>query len=113
MISIAERDGTRAFVRLCHPAPTCMLIDVQRLPVGDACAAALLSLNRPDQLNALDWATVRELEVVLREVDADDDVRAVLITGRGRAFSAGGDLKSYIELQQDAAGFTQFLEDIH
>lgn len=90
-----------------------MLIDLERLPVGDACAAALISLNRPDQLNALDWPTVRELEHVLHEADADDHVRAVLITGRGRAFSAGGDLKSYIELQQHAAGFTAFLEDIH
>lgn len=89
-------------------------IDVETIALDDSAAcAALLTLNRPEELNALDWATVRDLESTLRKADDDAAVRAVLVTGRGRAFSAGGDLKSYVELQRDPAGFTAFLADIH
>lgn len=89
-------------------------IDVETIALGENAAyAALLTLDRPQQLNALDWDTVRELEAALKQTDDDAGVRAVLVTGRGRAFSAGGDLTSYVELQRDPAGFTAFLEDIH
>jgi enoyl-CoA hydratase len=75
--------------------------------------AAVLRLNRPDTLNAIDWAMVRALDAVVSEIDADRSVRAVLVTGGGRAFSAGGDLKSYVKLQRDPVGFPQFVADLH
>ncbi|CAB4880833.1 unannotated protein [freshwater metagenome] len=53
---------------------------------------ATITLNRPEQLNALDAAMERELLWVWDRVDADDDVRAVIVTGNGRAFCAGFDL---------------------
>jgi enoyl-CoA hydratase/carnithine racemase len=53
---------------------------------------ATITLNRPDQLNALDAAMERELLHVWDEVDGDDAVRAVVVTGAGRAFCAGYDL---------------------
>jgi enoyl-CoA hydratase/carnithine racemase len=53
---------------------------------------ATITLDRPDALNALDAAMERELVYVWDRVDADDDVRAVVVTGRGRAFCAGYDL---------------------
>jgi enoyl-CoA hydratase/carnithine racemase len=53
---------------------------------------ATITLNRPDQLNALDAAMERELLYVWDEVDGDDAVRAVVVTGAGRAFCAGYDL---------------------
>lgn len=53
---------------------------------------ATITLDRPERLNALDSAMERELLYVWDEVDADDAVRAVVVTGRGRAFCAGFDL---------------------
>ena len=54
---------------------------------------ATLRLNRPDSLNALNGQLGRELRDAIFEVADDDDVRAVLLTGAGRGFSAGADLK--------------------
>jgi len=53
---------------------------------------ATITLDRPDALNALDAAMERELVYVWDRVDTDDEVRAVVVTGRGRAFCAGYDL---------------------
>jgi 2-(1,2-epoxy-1,2-dihydrophenyl)acetyl-CoA isomerase len=54
---------------------------------------ATLTLNRPDALNALDRALLGELAGVCTEIDADPGVRVVVITGAGRGFCSGGDLK--------------------
>jgi enoyl-CoA hydratase len=75
--------------------------------------AAVLRLNRPEQLNPIDWDTIRELAARIDEIDGDDAVRCVLITGNGRAFSAGGDLKSYRKLQTDPVAFPRFVGDLH
>jgi 2-(1,2-epoxy-1,2-dihydrophenyl)acetyl-CoA isomerase len=56
-------------------------------------AAAKLELNRPDRMNAWDAQLARDLLVALTSVGEDDGVRAVLLTGAGRAFSSGADLK--------------------
>ncbi len=50
-------------------------------------------LNRPDSYNALDLATARELADVLHRVSTDGRIGAIIITGSGQAFSAGGDIK--------------------
>jgi len=55
--------------------------------------AAFLAIDRPDALNALDWATKQALLAALRDAAADETVRAVAITGRGRAFCVGEDLR--------------------
>ena len=57
-------------------------------------AVALISLNRPERLNAWSKDLGAALVQRLREADEDDDVRAVVLTGNGRAFSAGADLKN-------------------
>ena len=51
-----------------------------------------LTLSRPDRLNALNTTMLEELLRVFDEIDADDAVRAVIVTGAGRAFCAGADL---------------------
>jgi enoyl-CoA hydratase/carnithine racemase len=53
---------------------------------------ATLTLNRPGQLNAFTFRMCAELLEVFDRIDADDDVRAVVVTGAGRAFCAGADL---------------------
>jgi enoyl-CoA hydratase/carnithine racemase len=58
---------------------------------------ATITLNRPDKLNAGTARMVRDLLGAIDEVDADDDVRAVILTGRGRAFCAGADLSAGAE----------------
>jgi enoyl-CoA hydratase/carnithine racemase len=60
---------------------------------------ALLTLNRPDRLNAISGPMLAQLSEKLIECDRDPDVRAIVLTGAGRGFCAGLDL-------QDAAGGT-------
>ncbi len=55
---------------------------------------ALVTLDRPEVLNALDYETLRQLVEALETLDADESVRAIVITGAGeRAFAAGADIK--------------------
>jgi enoyl-CoA hydratase len=53
---------------------------------------ALVRLNRPKQLNALNGAVMDALCATLEELDADDEVRAIVVTGNERAFAAGADI---------------------
>ena len=55
-------------------------------------AVAVLTLNRPDALNALDRATLEALGGRAAELAADAELRAVVVTGEGRAFAAGADI---------------------
>jgi enoyl-CoA hydratase/carnithine racemase len=57
---------------------------------------ALVTLNRPDRLNALDYALIDRLMAALDAIETDDGVRAVILTGAGeRAFSAGADIHEF------------------
>jgi len=57
---------------------------------------AVLSLHRPEKLNALNYALVDALEAALDELEADRAIRAVILTGSGdRAFSAGADIAEF------------------
>jgi enoyl-CoA hydratase/carnithine racemase len=88
-----------------------VVVERHRLAAGGE--AAFLWLNRSESLNALDWTMIRSLETELRAVDGDPAVRVVFVVGMGRAFSAGGDLKAYLELQEDPVAFPAFLDDLH
>ena len=73
--------------------------------------AAIVWMNRPEQLTAVSWELLLGLRQAFVTLSADDDVRTILLSGRGRAFSAGGDLKDYLELQKDPVRFPQFMDD--
>ncbi len=66
-------------------------------------AAARVTLNRPDALNAWNLEFGEELAEAIAALGADEEVRAVLITGAGRAFSSGADLKEQRESQDGEA----------
>ncbi len=51
-----------------------------------------ITLNRPDKMNAFTWVMRDELIAAFDAADADDNVRAIIVTGAGRAFCAGADL---------------------
>lgn len=55
---------------------------------------AVITLNRPEVLNAFSSRMGEELQAALRRCDADEDVRAVVITGAGRAFCSGADFSN-------------------
>ena len=55
---------------------------------------ATITLNRPDAMNSFTNQMARDLRAAFDAVDADDDVRAVIMTGAGRAFCAGADLSA-------------------
>jgi enoyl-CoA hydratase/carnithine racemase len=61
---------------------------------------ATVTFARPDKLNAFRARTLRELLEVLDRIDADDDVRAAVVTGEGRAFCAGADISGGAEAFQ-------------
>jgi enoyl-CoA hydratase len=58
---------------------------------------ARVTLNRPEVLNAINRDLLADLDAVLQQAEADPEVRAVVLTGAGRAFSAGFDLKAEAE----------------
>jgi 2-(1,2-epoxy-1,2-dihydrophenyl)acetyl-CoA isomerase len=67
-------------------------------------AAAIIELNRPDSMNAWNKQLGEDLLAAVREVAEDDGVRAVCITGAGRGFSSGADLKDVSEDETTADG---------
>jgi 2-(1,2-epoxy-1,2-dihydrophenyl)acetyl-CoA isomerase len=69
----------------------------QTLTVERAHQVATLTLNRPDAYNALNLPLGRELFAASLELDEDRDVRCIVITGSGRAFCAGGDVKDFVD----------------
>ena len=65
---------------------------------------ALLTIDRPEALNALDATTLEALGARLDEVEGDADARALVLTGAGRAFVAGADIAAMRELSPTEAG---------
>jgi len=75
-------------------------------------ALGWIRINRPERLNAFSGNMRQRIEAALRELEADDDIRVVLITGVGRAFSTGGDMQVMTELAdtRDVDSFRELVE---
>lgn len=71
----------------------------------------VITLNRPDQLNAVTAAMAERLADIAQDFELDPGVRCVLIRGEGRAFCAGGDVKSFhAQLIADQQGYARAME---
>lgn len=65
----------------------------ETLLVDVAEGVATVTLNRPEKMNAYNWRMGRELQHAFVTLDADDEVRAIVVTGAGKTFCAGADLE--------------------
>lgn len=70
--------------------PSSFMLDVER-------GVATITLDRPDRLNALTFEVYRELADTFEQLGREDDIRAIVITGRGRGFCSGGDQDDIIK----------------
>nr|WP_207627588.1 MULTISPECIES: enoyl-CoA hydratase [Bacillaceae] len=66
---------------------------------------ATLEMNRPESLNSMDTDVIKGLVCKLKELSDSDDVDIVVITGKGRAFSAGGDIKTMLSNMNESDFF--------
>jgi 2-(1,2-epoxy-1,2-dihydrophenyl)acetyl-CoA isomerase len=69
-------------------------------------AVATITFNRPDAMNALDTATKEALLAALRKASGDESVRAVVLTGTGRAFCVGQDLREHVQNMAKGVGIS-------
>ena len=80
-------------------------LEMQKLDGGKV---AVLYLNRPQSLNAVNPQLAKEFVAALKDLASDDSVRALILSGRGKAFSAGGDLTAF----QASPDSKQFIHDL-
>jgi enoyl-CoA hydratase len=73
---------------------------------------AHLSLNRPDRLNALNKAALLEINEAMDQAEADPEVRVIVVSGAGRAFSSGFDLKAQMEQQPEGSKIWREILDL-
>jgi 2-(1,2-epoxy-1,2-dihydrophenyl)acetyl-CoA isomerase len=62
---------------------------------------AIVELNRPDALNALNKEMIKGLVMKLKEISVSDEIDIVVLTGKGKAFCSGGDIKTMLELDNE------------
>jgi len=75
-------------------------------------ATAIITFDRPEKLNALDMEVIAQLDNLLDRIEADPAIRAVIFTGEGRAFVAGGDIAD-LNSRGALAHYNEFAEAIH
>ncbi len=81
-----------------------------RYQLDTATGVATITLNRPERYNALTFEVYRELREVFRSLDTEPGVRAIMITGEGKAFCSGGDVEDIIGalFERDYRGLLDF-----
>ncbi len=85
----------------------------EHLILDDRNGVRTITLNRPDKLNALGAGMPDQLRQAVKEAIADDEVRVIVITGAGRAFSAGGDIRGWEGLFGNPRALKSYLQARH
>jgi enoyl-CoA hydratase len=75
-----------------------LLMDFENVIVEIDGAIAVVSLNRPQQLNALSYDLVKDLSLAMQDLDQDETIRVIILTGGEKVFAAGADIKEMAEL---------------
>lgn len=89
-------------------------MDYQTLNFDVDSGVATITLNRPEAMNAMSPAMAKELHEVALQIDANNSVRAVILTGTGKAFCAGGDLGAFVAAGEQARTLIlQMTGDLH
>lgn len=78
----------------------------------DRGAVRVITLNRPERLNAITEQLIADLNAALADAQADDAVRAIVLTGAGRAFCAGDDLHEYAEQASSREATQAYVEQL-
>jgi enoyl-CoA hydratase len=78
-------------------------LSLQNLTVSKEGNIGIISINRPEVLNVLNFNTLEELDEVLNELGNDSDVYVIILTGSGKSFAAGADIESMVEMNPDDA----------
>jgi len=88
-------------------------MELSRILLEKKDGVATIILNRPDKLNAIDQEMLIELQTALADVDHEESIRVVVITGAGKAFSAGADLKSTASFLHDPLKTEEWFRLLH
>ena len=88
-------------------------MDYQTLILTKKSGIATITLNRPEVLNALNTQLSEELGLAIEEISKDDATRVLIITGAGRGFCAGGDMKDLPVNPEDMVASNNALENWH
>lgn len=72
-------------------------MDFENIIVEKDGVIAVITLNRPQQLNALSYGLIKDLSLAMQELDHDDQIRVIIVTGGEKVFAAGADIKEMAE----------------
>ena len=95
--SVSDHDFRSAPTQNARPVPVTTTTRTSSSHDASSQARATIRLNRPEVLNAFDFRMLREIARACEDASWDDDIRVVVVTGTGRAFCVGADLKSWGE----------------
>lgn len=73
-------------------------MEFENVTVQKEGALAVVTLNRPEQLNALSYDLVKDLCLAVEQLDRDEEVRVIILTGGDKVFAAGADIKEMADL---------------
>lgn len=71
---------------------------------------AYIRFNRPDSLNALNTLLIKDLVECLKEITLKESIKIVVLQGKGKAFSSGGDIKEMLQIHGEEPFFLRWIK---